>query len=266
MSDIPQSDPRATRLSPGARTLSAAELEEAPEYRPVCGTALLGLLLGMASPLALLAWPAWIVPLFGVVSSFFGLRRMAASDVPRLGRKAALAGLGLSMVFLVAGPAKAYFRHAMMRDEARRFADYWFDFLRNRQTYKAYELTLLPERRDPLDDAVSQYYRAGTQQRALVVGFARSQPMQTVLALGERAQCQYYCAERPIADETTGEFALPLVYAVTFDGDDGPTSFFVRVTVKRSVPANRGAYWQISKWESGVRPTGWEAAKEKDRG
>ena len=73
-------------------------------YRPFCGLAIVGLLVGLLSALAILDPLLWFLPVLGVVLSAVALRRVAAADPPLVGRTAAVAGLGLSVAFAVAGP------------------------------------------------------------------------------------------------------------------------------------------------------------------
>ena len=75
------------------------------EYRAVAGQAVLGLIFGLLSPVALIDPMLWVVPLLGVFFSVWALRRINKYAPAMIGRKAALVALALSLLFAAAAPA-----------------------------------------------------------------------------------------------------------------------------------------------------------------
>ncbi len=73
------------------------------EYRALCVLAVAALILGLASPLAVVDPLLWTVPICGTIVSAAALWRIARNS-SLTGRRLALAGLWLSVVFAVAGP------------------------------------------------------------------------------------------------------------------------------------------------------------------
>ena len=72
---------------------------ELAAYRAVAGQAVVGLIFGLLAPLALVDPLLWAVPALGVLLSGWALRRIRRSEPALAGRKMALAGLVLSLLF-----------------------------------------------------------------------------------------------------------------------------------------------------------------------
>ena len=74
-----------------------------------------------------------------------------------------------------------------------------------------------------------------------------------MLTLGDRARSRYYGTEKDGA-EPDSEY-LEQIFAVTYDADREPASFFVRVRLQKVVPEkSRRAYWRVANVTGGVRP------------
>src|SRR5262245_54619161 len=111
------------------------------DYRSVDRWCVAALVLGMLSSLALLDKPWWLVPVVGVATSGIALARLRANP-ERVGRGAALAGLGLSIIFAVAAVAQVGVNYVVLPPQARPVADQWLEFLRDDAPEKAYMLTV----------------------------------------------------------------------------------------------------------------------------
>lgn len=73
------------------------DLTQVATYRPVCGLAIVALLLGLAAPLAILTSLLWFLPLVGLLFSLVALRKIAGSDGTLAGRSLALVGLAVAV-------------------------------------------------------------------------------------------------------------------------------------------------------------------------
>lgn len=227
---------------------------EIAQYRAVSRLAVVGLVCGLLSPLAMMAVPFWAVPALAMGLSALALWRIARPALALTGRKAAMVGLVLGLVFAVAAPTDwlVYRRH--MRKEARQFADLWFDYLRHGQPQKAHQLTLPPAERWRMDEALWEYYRASDENAAELRRYAARPPIRAILALGEKAQVRY--------DQTldqgsarTLDWVRP-IYAVTYMEDGQRKTFFVAVVLERTRVDDGRASWRIAGVEGGVRPPG----------
>jgi hypothetical protein len=123
-------------------SISELEPAEAVSYRAVSRFAVAALLLGAASSLALAHPILWLVPPTAAIVAFFALRSIAARPSELVGRGAALAGLGLALLFGLLAPARLISRQERIYSEARRHADDWLETIRSGNLYEAYELHL----------------------------------------------------------------------------------------------------------------------------
>lgn len=229
------------------------EPAEIESYRPLSGRAVIASLLGLLSPLALFAPFLWVLPLAGLLASLGALRAIASTVPPMLGRKGALAGLALSLVFGVAGPVDWACYRWQIRREAQQFAMQWFDFLRANEPHKAFQLRLAAETRSPLDDSLWQVYYEGSDLRQMLEEFLRDKAIRTLMALGDKATIRYFDTEAQEGgreDDTVDQS-----YAVTCSGADGPTTFFVALRMQRSRPRDSDrAFWRVISHRGGFRP------------
>jgi hypothetical protein len=222
------------------------------QYRAVSSTAIVGLLLGLASPLAFASPLIWPLPLVGFLVSALALRRIARPEHPLLGRKAALAGLAISGLLLAAAPGEWLTYRWLLAREARQFADRWFQMLADGQPQRAYQLVLDPMARCTADDELWDFYRKNLRHREDLESYVKRPLIRTLLALGKRAQIRFYRMQGQ-QPEYENE-AVDLQYAVTYDAQDGQKSFFVNLHLWRSRLKTGRAEWRMYSADGGVRP------------
>jgi len=243
---------------------SGPQDDEVTEYRAVCGLAPAGLIAGILAPLAVVHPLLWSVPVAGIVLSVAALRRISRDAPALIGRKAALAGLILSVLFAGIAPADWFtYRHLIDR-EAEQFALQWFDFLRQGEMLKSYQLQEPPYGRLPLDDRLWEHYGPEGHERMALQGYVERAEVRSLLALGQKALVRYYDTEGQSRADGTDQ--VEQVYAVTTGEDGRTTSYFVRLDMKRYADSGTGrAYWQVVDFEGGIRPRalgGEEAGQE----
>lgn len=231
----------------------APQEPDAIQYRAISGLAAGALALGLIAPIAFAAPALWVVPILGVASSVLALRRVASYAPALLGRKAALAGLALSVLFGVAAPTSWLVYRWELRNEARRFGAFWFDFLLKNEPHKALQLTENHQLRQPLDDSLWEFYPKGSESRTRLEQFLHDKTVRTLLALGDKAIVRYYDTERHGKD--IGRDTVLQTYAVTFQSEGEPTTFFVALEMDRfPVPATGRAYWRVANVSAGIKP------------
>jgi hypothetical protein len=226
------------------------------EYRAVSGLALVGLGFGILSPLALLSPGLWILPGVGIVASGLALVRIAREQPALLGRKAAMVGLVVSVLMAAAAPAEWLTYRWIMDREARQIAAAWFGFLADDEPHKAYELTMDPRERRPLDDGLWQEFYIGSRRRQDLERFVDKKEVRALLALAGKALVQYYQTETGGTTDRYGHYAgLTQVYAVTFDDGGRKKTFFTSLRMRRFRTNETGiANWQIDSINGGIRP------------
>src|SRR3569623_1428368 len=207
-------------LNSAGQDLEAEPGDQALQYRPISTLAVVGLLFGAAAVLAFVHPLLWLLPLFGVVTSGWALARLASPDSIQIGRKAALAGLTLSLVFGAAAPLLLTFLHWQLRSESRYLSKQWFEALRAGDPYRAHQLTKLRSQRISSDDDLATRY-AEPQMRHEIEEYLQEPAVQTLLTIGKYAAVRYF--ENTHLYIASSESSISDFYAVSVS-DRGETT------------------------------------------
>ncbi len=228
---------------------------ELAEYRSLPGQAVAGLIFGLLSPLALIDPTLWVIPGLGVIFSGWALRRIRQSGEALAGRKMAMLGLILSLLMAAAAPGDWLVYRRLVADEGRQFSALWFGYITQEEPQKAYQLTVPPATRQPLDQNLWIFYRNNLKERERFEAYVESSPIRTLLALGPRAQVRFYDTG---AQSRSGQTDyVELWYAVTYEEESEKKSFFVLVAMSREKMKNGEAGWRIARTQGGGYPSGW---------
>jgi hypothetical protein len=241
-----------SETSPPHPRLTHPEDAEIARYRAVSSAAVVGLILGLLSPLALVDPLLWLVPAIAIAVSALALRRIARRRPALIGRRAALAGLLLSMLLGVAALSDWFGYRWFVRCEAVRFADLWFVQLADDQPQRAYQLTLGPRARQPWDEKLWEAYRQSPRWRGDLEYYVSQPLVRALLALGHQAKVRYY--QSAAQAKTDWGDSVSLIYAVTYEEDGGKKTFFVRLELERLQDDLGGSNFRLARAEGGVRP------------
>jgi hypothetical protein len=234
------------------------ELHEADQdkYRALSGLAIAGLALGVLSVVALIDPRAAVVSGAGVLASGLALWRIARRGAELTGRKAAVAGLLLSLLFgsIALGYCLTY-RWLLVR-QSRQVAMAWFDLVAQGQPHVAHQLLFAPHDRQPPGGDLWEFYCSDQKRYKGLEQYLGEPVVRTLVALGKRATVRPYATED--VDTRARERLVIGLYSVTFDQDGRKTTFLVRLTARRLNDDAAGrATWQIIGLDGGVRPA-WE--------
>lgn len=119
------------------------ETERLPQYRSISSFAILALLFGLASPLAMTSPLLLIVPLVAVFLALFALRQIAANAEILSGRGPALIGLFLGVAMLVYPPVRQWTRYELLKGHAQELAEAFLDLLQQGKLEEAHQLSQL---------------------------------------------------------------------------------------------------------------------------
>ncbi len=222
--------------SPSTSSLGEAAAVEI-EYRSVEPWAIYGLVLGIVSPVALLAPILWLVPPAGILANLVALRRIDL-HANRVGRAAALAGLALCVLFGVMPIAKMATAYVLLRDQPREVADQFFEYLRDDRPEKALILRSMPAFRQLHEDDADPWliYRINEDAKRDVTSFVNMPLVRALLALDGRAEVRYF---KTVGMGTSGAKAeVNYWYTVTFDDDSGKKKTFLVGVLMERVPSN----------------------------
>jgi hypothetical protein len=161
------------------------------EYRPISGWSLAALFVGLASIAAIFHPLLWSVPMIGVVVSLVALRQIKRSEVALWGRKAALTGLALSLLYGIAAPTRIISRDYWLSARAERLANTFLDLIRSKKTADAFALMRQSLEKKPLKPAPGSAEAAQPEPKSQREVFASTEPVKTLLALGSTAKIDH---------------------------------------------------------------------------
>jgi hypothetical protein len=220
--------------------------DDSASYRTLSILALASLVLGLASPLCLVAPLLMAIPVCGVVLAIAAILRIDSSDGAMVGRKAALVGLGLSVASVCAAFTRTALTERMLSAQARDAGAQWIKLLKAGEVDKAFELTLEhaqgpppkpPENRggpppEPAPDPLERF-----RANPVVVGLAK---------LGPEAKVQYD-GDLAFSPGARDEYTIVEQYGISGNSD---AALPLRLTMLR-VRANRiaNARWLVERYE-----------------
>ncbi|HEV3021882.1 MAG TPA: hypothetical protein VGX76_05425, partial [Pirellulales bacterium] len=232
--------------------------------RGLSSLAVVGLLAGLLSPLAMFYTLPKVFPVTAVIASALALWQIAAQAPNLAGRKAALAGLFLGLMFLVAPPADAWVYRYYLRREARQFAAAWIEDVREGKVYQAHDLMIDPKKRVPpdvppdmpLEKYYADYYSRSDYQRRMLPLFIDRPMVRTLFALGKSAEYRFY--ETAEEGGEGGNDFVKSTYAVTFTDEKRKKTFFISLAMSRSIDRASGrCEWTLARVDGPERPPGW---------
>ena len=248
-----EANPRHPRLSESHE----ADLDE---YHAVSGLAVGGLVVGLLSCVALVDPMGWLVPPVGILLCLLALWRIACNAPELIGRKAAVVGLVLSILFGGAGISHQLTYNWLLRRQARQFGTAWFDLLARQQPQMAHQMTLPPDERRPLDSDLWAMYRDAPSKRKSLKEFADDSSVRTLLALGEKAKVRY-CKTVDMYGPPGAE-SLDQFYSVTYDEAGSKKTFFIVLILRRPPIKHKGyVNWTVNEFHGGVTPPWMEEAE-----
>ena len=215
------------------------------QYRPYSAAAVVGLLLSAVSIVAFWHPILWCLPVIAAIANIFALRRISHFAPELAGRGLTLTGLALSLIFGIAAPTRLEVVVEARRADARNVALRWFAYLRDGEPEKAAQLQLEPRFRKLPGDDVWAYYRHQPKGPEYMEQFVLARSVRNLLALVKQAQVRYYQTE--VDEVAAHRETMMQLYAVTFERDGRPTTFFVRILLQKHLQgdsASRG-WWIV---------------------
>lgn len=149
------------------------------DYRPVSGAAIVALILGLLSPLAVFWSILWLLPLLGVLASAVAFRGIRRSDGVLAGRNLAIAGLVISLLIGSMVVAAEFTRKRLVVAQGTPWGVKWCELLLEGRTEEALELEQGPSTRRPLS-SLEKYYSENDSARARLAEF-REDPVVKLL-------------------------------------------------------------------------------------
>ena len=223
------------------------------EYRPVSMLAVLTLVLGLASALALAGPVLLFIPGICVLIGLFAWRSIASSDGSLAGRNVILWGLAFASFFTAMSLGRVLTQRALVVRDAKQISETFLSLLLANHPEKAHQLQLLEHVRQPTGTSLWLHYRTTPDDYDALRRFVDAPLIHALLSLGPKAKVRYYDTED--ITESAGRTYVVLLYTVTFGEQGKPQTFFARLTARRDIDVETGILsWSIDNYESGVRP------------
>jgi hypothetical protein len=120
--------------------------ESLSQYRSISWAAILAVMLGLASVLAIFNPLLIAVAVAGTGMSLIALRQIAARPDVLSGRGLALTALFLSVFFMIFAPTRLGIRSRVLQQRGQQLADAFLNLLKEGKTYEAHQLSNLRHR------------------------------------------------------------------------------------------------------------------------
>jgi hypothetical protein len=223
-----------------------SSLDEAPltGYRKVSLAAVLALIAGLVSTLALAHPFLWIVPPIAVVLAIVALRTIAAEDADVTGKNLAVIGLMFALVFGLWAPARVLTRQWHLYSQAHFFADEWFDLLRAGKLHEAHQLTLPPIERQLPGANLAKVYRDSVEVGRGYKNFFEAKPAKLLAQWASQAEYRYAGGDfvGPV-DARVEQIAL--LYRVRQEADGRAREANLRIVLDRQKGENGRFFWRV---------------------
>jgi hypothetical protein len=216
---------------------------ELAEYRPLNRLSVAALLVGLASPLALLHPMLWCIPAAGIVLAAAALWSIRHAEIPTIGRKGAILGLILSLVFIAAASTRDWTYEYWLKSRGDHLAQMWFEFMRTNQPQKAYDLTVHSPSKHPDESATAKtpYQK-----------FLELPPVAKILQLGPRAH-PIQAVPTSLGPEGVFHQTIFLWYQVAPADKSSDKPYIVQMQQERRLLPEGREQWSITGvWE--MRP------------
>jgi hypothetical protein len=240
-----------SRISPEGFASEADD--DAIQYRPVNLLAVLSLVLGIASALALAGPVLLFIPGAALLVSLLAWRSIARSEGGMAGRNAILWGLAFAAFFTAMSVGRIVTQRVLVVRDARQISETFIALLLANHPQKAHQLQFLEHLRQPTGTDLWLHYQTTPNDYDALRRFVDAPLVHALLSLGKKAEVRYYATED--ITESSGRTYVVLLYTVTFENQGKPQTFFARITSRRDIDLESGILsWSIDNYESGVRP------------
>lgn len=220
--------------------MDSYEAEELGKYTSLSSMAVCALVLGLASPIALLAPLMVVIPLAGVVVALFALMQIANSAGALSGRPLATAGLVLSVICGIASPLRVVVRDSMYSDQAEEAGRVWLLAAANNQLSTALEQLTGNAKGGLMGPPSGEGPPPKYDPETTLINLGKDTLVTKLRAEAEHGDLTF--AARSITCDATG--ITPRV-AITYQTTAPDDSLTINVILLRSVAAGN---WLVDSW------------------
>jgi hypothetical protein len=225
------------------------ETEEG-SYHSVSLMAVAALALGLLSPLAFAHPLLWIVPIGGAALAAAAILRIDRSNGELIGRKAAVAGLALSLVAGIGAATYAIARPMWLARRADQVCQRFLDLLAAGDSRGAHQIWAAPQFRFLPGGGLEELYAENPQAENDYQSFIKRPNIKDILALGEHARIEHEKTQLTGSDEQ--QDYLMAYYRLRGETSEGEIDKQIRLIIERTVQEDKPERWRVS-WEEEVK-------------
>lgn len=220
--------------------LHGSDDDQLARYSAVSPLAVVALVLGLASAVALSGPILWFVPVTAAAASLAAMRRIAGHESGLIGHKAAIVGLMLAVFFGTWAPVQYFSRRIVLAGQARQAAEGWLDLVKNGHFLEAHQLMLPVGDRAAADSDLEEFYEDQPAARSLLVGF-KAKPVIERLSQEPDATTRLL---QTVEVSQEGEPYITLRFQIDGVGDP---PVLAELGLRRLTHPSLGVVWQVEK-------------------
>jgi len=232
---------------------TAAESDSLTQYRSISSLAVLALLFGLASPLALVNPLLLAVPVAAIVLAMFALRQIAANVEILSGQGLALVALFAGVGILVYTPVRLYTRNEVLNGTARQLAEAFLELLKQGKLQEAHQLANLkyvtPSPGSPPED----FTNASKLTLEDFTKFRETPSIKNIEACQSKFEYRFDAVESTPARAGGNYFVLR--YQLIPEASTGKPPFPIWISISRTPDVRTGLpKWKIYKMDHVFKP------------
>lgn len=217
--------------------------EMSHDYRAPQPLAIMTLVLGCLSFLALLRTGLWVFPLVTLVLGVVSLRTLAANP-ERIGRKAAWLGILLAAFFLTWAATYHYVRESWLVGHARQYADAWIELIQEQKLKEAHQLHVSRGKRAKAGSSLDEFYASERYAQSDFEAFFDKVPLKELVQFAPRAQFVFDGSRDRLSDLYTERVVLR--YLARYEDQGKQREMPLRVLMLRTIDQSTGDYfWEV---------------------
>jgi hypothetical protein len=208
------------------------------------------LALGALSISAVVSPVMWWLPVASTVLAIVALNIIAANRGEVLGRKTAILGLTLALLFGAWGVTRFLTQQSYLYRCARQLAESWMGMVQDGRLLEAYELHLHQEERQSPGVSLQRYYDENRDANDDYEWFFEQSPLTEIVALKGDGQLRFVRNEGIHVDRILGGRmeSVRQRFAIDWEVDGAPRSISFIVVVSRSRLRELGeASWHLKE-------------------
>jgi hypothetical protein len=237
--------PDHATMQPG---FSEPESDNLTRYRPMSRAAVASLVLGVLSISAVASPVMWWLPAAGVVLAVIALNIIAANRGEVLGRKTAIMGLAMGLLFGTWGVTKFLTLQSYLYQHARQHVESWIGLVQDGRLLEAHELHLYQEDRQNPGVSLQRYYDENEGAAGDYDYFFDQSPLKEIVALKGKGRLRFVRNEGISAERISGGTleSVRQRFAIDWEVDGASESIpFIVVVGRRRLREFEEARWHL---------------------